>query len=74
MSEQLYVKNRIDNVPLSVSASHGDQVEEYVPHLNNYIYYKESDIDSDENCYAYEDDQISQTFEEWQIGFEASFA
>ena len=49
MIEQLYVENRMDNVPLSVSASHGDQVEEYVPHPNDYIYYKQSDIDSDKN-------------------------
>ena len=61
------------NSSIDGSSSHGDQAEEYFPHPNDYIYYEESNIDEDKNQYAYKDDEIPQTFKEWQIDFEARY-
>ena len=58
------------NTSIDDSESHGDQADELFPHPNDNMYYEESDIDEDENQYAYEDDEIPQTFEEWHIDFE----
>ena len=62
MSEQLYVKQKMDNVPLSVTqytgpltadfASHEHQAEESVPHPNENEEYDESEIDEDEDRHA----------------------
>ena len=66
MSEQPYVEDKSDNVPLSVteftnplkdySASHGDQAAEYVSQENDNEYYEESDIGYNKNRYAADDD------------------
>ena len=82
MSEQLYVKVKIINVPWSVteitnpliddSASHGDQTEEYVPHPNNNEYYEESDIEEDKDHYDNnDDDDIPPILKELRIDFKA---
>ena len=83
MSEQLYIEEKLDNVPLSVteftniddSASHGDQADKSVPHPNDNEYYEESKNDEDEDHYNNEEEyNIPRTIEDWKIVFEARYA
>ena len=82
MSEQLYVEEKLNNVPLSVteftnpliddSASQGDQAEESVLHPNFNEFYEESDIDEVDDRYLNnDDDDIPPTLKEWSIDFKA---
>ena len=73
--EQLPIKfGEFENSDFEDSASQVDKAYESDPHPNDYRYYEESDYDYDEGKYDEDDYDDTQTFEEWRLDFERSYA
>ena len=73
--EQLPIKfGEFENSDFEDSASQVDKAYESDPHPNDNIYYEESDYDYDEGKYDEDDYDDTQTFEEWRLDFERSYA
>ena len=75
LQEQVPIKfGEFKNLDFADSQSQVDKAFESDTHPSDYRYYEESDYDYDEGSYDDEDYDDTQTFEEWRIDFENSYA